>query len=691
MQLSVFAPSSYLVFATIILLSAQVPKFLCVDNENYVVCSKTFRCGNIQNVSYPFWGGDRPENCGLPGMELTCQGNESQITIMSVSCKVIEINMDIQAFTVARTDYLTNLCPQHLVNNTLNFSLFSYAWNLENLTLYYDCPRIVNQSSGFPSQFNCTNNGTDEVNYYVTASAFGNLSAGVKDGLGSCESNVVVPAFYTAVQTIESNPTPDTLILPLSNGFGLKWDANIASKCEECNGSGGRCGYNKSLSQFSCYCPNHTDASTCLLPGAPIPFPIPERRPPYGLLLGWLQEQGWELAGATIVVVCVMLLITLRLKKVPLSSGTLMNLRQVKRKNNESIEAFIMKYGSELAPKRYSYSDIQKITKSFKDGLGEGGFGTVYKGKLPDGHLVAVKVLGESNGGGEEFINEVASISRTSHVNVVPFLGFCYENSMRALIYEYMPNGSLDKFICHQGSRDKAHLLEQKTLFEIAVGIARGLEYLHRGCNTRILHLDIKPHNILLDENFCPKISDFGLAKLCERKESILSMISARGTIGYIAPELFCRNFGGVSYKSDVYSYGMMVLEMVGAKENVHSAGSLTSEMNFPLWIYEHLQKEEDFNLQGITVEEEEITKKMIIVSLWCIQTNPSDRPSMTKVLEMLQGSLQSLPIPPRPFLFSPPRSPPNSSEISLFGSSSTMNTEWKGIIPISSLFDINV
>ncbi|XVF78927.1 hypothetical protein PTKIN_Ptkin14bG0177600 [Pterospermum kingtungense] len=371
-----------------------------------------------------------------------------------------------------------------------------------------------------------------------------------------------------------------------------------------------------------------------------------------------------------------MLLITLRLKKVPLSSGTPMNLRQVKRKNNESIEAFIMKYGSELAPKRYSYSDIKKITTSFKDGLGKGGFGTVYKGKLPDGHLVAVKVLGESKDGGEEFINEVASISRTSHVNVVPFLGFCYENSMRPFIYEYMPNGSLDKFICHQGSRDKAHPLEQKTLFEIAIGIARGLEYLHRGCNTRILHLDIKPHNILLDENFCPKISDFGLAKLCERKESILSVISARGTIGYIAPELFCRNFGGVSYKSDVYSYGMMVLEMVGAKENVHSAGSLTSEMNFPLWIYEQLQKEADFNLQGITVEEEEITKKMIIVSLWCIQTNPSDRPSMTKVLEMLQGSLQSLPIPPRPFLFSPPRSPPNSSEISLFGSSSTMNTE---------------
>ncbi|XVF04396.1 hypothetical protein REPUB_Repub05bG0078700 [Reevesia pubescens] len=668
MHLNISIPSSPQVFLFIILLSAQFPIFLCAGNENYVVCSKPFQCGNIQNASFPFWGGDRPEYCGHPGLELACQGDKPQITIitiMSVSYKVIEINMDKQAFTVARTDYLTNLCPHHLVNTTLNFSLLSYAWNLENITLYYDCPRIANQSSGFPSQFNCTNNGTDEVNYYVTASAFGNLSAEVKSGLRSCHSNVIVPAFYTAVQTIESNPTPETLILPLGNGFGLTWDANIASKCDECNASGGKCGYNKSLSQFTCYCPDHTDASACHLSGSS-----------NGTSLKIKLIIGLGVAGATIMVVCLMVF-TLRLKKVPLSSGVLMNFQQGKRKNSERIEAFLTKYGSDLGPKRYSYSHIKKITKSFKDKLGEGGFGIVYKGKLPDGRLVAVKVLRESKGDGEEFINEVASISRTSHVNVVTFLGFCYDSSMRALIYEFMPSGSLDKFICHQGSPDKSNLLKQKTLFEIAIGIGRGLEYLHRGCNTRILHLDIKPHNILLDESFCPKISDFGLAKLCERKESILSMISARGTIGYIAPELFCRNFGGVSYKSDVYSYGMMVLEMVGAKENVHIGGSVTSEKDFPLWIYDHLQQEAYFTLEGITVEEEEITKKMIIVSLWCIQTNPSDRPSMTKVLEMLQGSLQSLAIPPRPFLFSPPRSTPNSSSaLSFFASSITMNNE---------------
>ncbi|MBA0587296.1 hypothetical protein Gorai_000428 [Gossypium raimondii] len=130
-----------------------------------------------------------------------------------------------------------------------------------------------------------------------------------------------------------------------------------------------------------------------------------------------------------------------------------------------------------------------------------------------------------------------------------------------------MPNGSLERFIYKEVTmKDRQHLSLEK-LFEIAIGIARGLEYFHLGCNTQILHFDIKPHKILLDDKFLPKIADFGLAKLCTMKESIVSMLEARGTIGYIAPELFCRNIGGVSHKSDVYSYGMMILEMVGGRK----------------------------------------------------------------------------------------------------------------------------
>lgn len=197
------------------------------------------------------------------------------------------------------------------------------------------------------------------------------------------------------------------------------------------------------------------------------------------------------------------------------------------------------------------------MTNSFAHLLGKGGYGTVYKGKLlDDGRDVAVKILKQSEGNGEEFFNEVASLSRTSHVNIVSLLGFCYERNKRAIIYEFMPNGSLDKFI----SENMSVKMEWERLYDIAVGVSRGLEYLHNGCVSRIVHFDIKPQNILLDKDLCPKISDFGLAKLCKNKESIMSMLDARGTAGYIAPEVFSRNFGGVSHNQMCIGMGWWFL-----------------------------------------------------------------------------------------------------------------------------------
>ncbi|KAI6683439.1 hypothetical protein NL676_029352 [Syzygium grande] len=205
-----------------------------------------------------------------------------------------------------------------------------------------------------------------------------------------------------------------------------------------------------------------------------------------------------------------------------------------------------MKIEGLVSSRRYTYKDIKRMTNSFEEKLGQGGYGCVYKGKLRDGQLVAVKILKKLKGDAEEFFNEVVSISRTSHVNVVSLLGFCFEGSKRALVYEFMPNGSLEKFIFNRSNTlEVDQQLSWDTLYQISLGIAHGLEYLHRGCKTRILHFDIKPHNILLDANYCPKISDFGLAKICPRQESIVSMLGARGTPGYIAPELIIRNIGG--------------------------------------------------------------------------------------------------------------------------------------------------
>jgi serine/threonine protein kinase len=317
-------------------------------------------------------------------------------------------------------------------------------------------------------------------------------------------------------------------------------------------------------------------------------------------------------------------------------------------KGTPRIESFLQRNGT-LHPKRYTYTEVKRMTKSFAEKLGHGGFGAVYRGNLSDGRQVAVKMLKDSKGDGEEFINEVASISRTSHVNVVTLLGFCLHRSKRALIYEYMPNGSLERYAFRNNSKGELSLTWEK-LFDVAVGIARGLEYLHRGCSTRIVHFDIKPHNILLDQEFCPKISDFGMAKLCANKESIVSIAGARGTIGYIAPEVYSKQFGAISSKSDVYSYGMMILEMVGARERNIEANSESSSHYFPQWIYEHLD-EYCISSSEIDGETTELVRKMVVVALWCIQVVPTNRPTMTRVVEMLEGSTSGLELPPKVLL----------------------------------------
>ncbi|KAF3433868.1 hypothetical protein FNV43_RR24971 [Rhamnella rubrinervis] len=219
------------------------------------------------------------------------------------------------------------------------------------------------------------------------------------------------------------------------------------------------------------------------------------------------------------------------------------------------------------------------MTNGFKDMLGEGGFGKVYKGKLRSGHLVAIKLLGESKGDGEDFMNEVATIGSIHHVNVVRLVGFCIEETKRALVYDFMPNGSLDKYTFSQEGKN---ILDCKKMCEISLGVARGIEYLHRGCNMQILHFDIKPHNILLDENFIPKVSDFGL-------------------------------------QADVYGFGMLLMEMA-SKRKIQCATQHSSEIYFPTYAYGKIIKGKEVEMENETEEESTIRKKMMMVALWCIQ-----------------------------------------------------------------------
>ncbi|KAB1206256.1 hypothetical protein CJ030_MR7G014401 [Morella rubra] len=320
---------------------------------------------------------------------------------------------------------------------------------------------------------------------------------------------------------------------------------------------------------------------------------------------------------------------------------------KIEKQNQAKIKIFLEDYRN-FKPTRYSYADIKRITSGFTEKLGQGTYGTVFKGKLSNEIHVAVKILNPSKGNGEEFINEVGTIGKIHHVNVVRLVGFCADGFRRALVYEFLPNNSLEKFI---GSADTNNcFLGWEKLQDIAIGIAKGVEYLHQGCDQRILHFDIKPHNVLLDINFNPKISDFGLAKLCSKDQSLVSMTTIKGTMGYIAPEVFSRNFGNVSYKADVYSFGMLLLEIVGGRKNTGLTSEKSSQVYFPEWIYNLLEQKDDLRLYVEDDGDAEIAKKLAVVGLWCIQWHPMDRPSMKLAVQMLEGEGESVTMPPNPF-----------------------------------------
>lgn len=310
------------------------------------------------------------------------------------------------------------------------------------------------------------------------------------------------------------------------------------------------------------------------------------------------------------------------------------------------IEKFLEDYRA-MKPTRFTYADIKRITNGFKESLGEGAHGSVFKGMLSQEILVAVKVLNETQGDGNDFINEVGTMGKIHHVNVVRLLGFCADGFHRALVYDFFPNGSLQNFLAPP--ENKEVFLGWEKLQQIALGVARGIEYLHIGCDHRILHFDINPHNVLIDDNLSPKITDFGLAKLCPKNQSTVSMTAARGTLGYIAPEVFSRNFGNVSYKSDIYSYGMLLLEMVCGRKNTNLSAEETFQVLYPEWIHNLIEGKE----VRVNIEDEgdvRIAKKLALVGLWCIQWNPVDRPSMKTVVQMLEGDGEKLMAPPTPF-----------------------------------------
>ncbi|KAL1559271.1 putative LRR receptor-like serine/threonine-protein kinaseisoform X1 [Salvia divinorum] len=316
-----------------------------------------------------------------------------------------------------------------------------------------------------------------------------------------------------------------------------------------------------------------------------------------------------------------------------------------KRQKNIEDEEFL---GIDAQTYTFSYAELRAATGDFdpSNKLGEGGFGPVYKGTLADGRLVAVKQLSvASHQGKSQFVAEIATISAVQHRNLVKLYGCCIEGVKRLLVYEYLENKSLDQILF--GASGTSLFLDWKTRSDICMGVARGLAYLHEESRLRVVHRDVKASNILLDSDLVPKISDFGLAKLYDDKQTHISTRVA-GTIGYLAPEYAMR--GHLTEKADVFSFGVVALEIVSGRLN--SDTSLENERMYLLeWAWNLHENSKEIELVDPTLQEYEVdeVKRIIDIALLCTQASPGLRPMMSRVVAMLAGDIEVASVTTRP------------------------------------------
>ncbi|XP_052162037.1 cysteine-rich receptor-like protein kinase 10 [Oryza glaberrima] len=309
----------------------------------------------------------------------------------------------------------------------------------------------------------------------------------------------------------------------------------------------------------------------------------------------------------------------------------------------------------ELIPTESSTDDMQSIgsllldlstlrvaTDDFSEHkrLGEGGFGVVYKGDLPKGQEIAVKRLAKTSKQGiEELKTELLLVAKLNHNNLVKLIGVCLEENEKILVYEYMPNRSLDTILF---DAQKIKELNWGQRFKIINGIARGLQYLHEDSQLKIVHRDLKASNVLLDSAYNPKISDFGLAKIFERDQSKVITHRIAGTYGYMSPEYAMR--GQYSIKSDVFSFGVLVLEIITGRRNFGSYGSDQQDYDLINATWEHWTSDKALELIDPSLGNHypvDKVLKCIQIGLLCVQPKPADRPLMSAVNVMLTGTIR--------------------------------------------------
>ncbi|XP_010279340.1 PREDICTED: LEAF RUST 10 DISEASE-RESISTANCE LOCUS RECEPTOR-LIKE PROTEIN KINASE-like 1.2 isoform X4 [Nelumbo nucifera] len=622
----------------LIFIFTHVPKTLCQQgDERYTDCStRAFDCGEITGIDYyPFWGKNRPSYCGLPEFELTCQDDVPVLTIGLQKYRVLKIKQNPhQILKIARLDFWDNSCQDRLDNRTtFDYNHFDYAHTDVNLTLYYDCPSYTWIPPEPIPKFNCSIHGISGDVYPWMESTPSTPSQIPLSTLCTSVLIPVLPISYASTTVVIANES--ILQTILRNGFEVDYTGGNENDrlCSQCIGSGGRCGY---LNGFTCFCPDRPYPNPSKACPPPLPPPSKDKKRWVKVALG---ISSGVIAGAFLVICIVLCRKKLKFglvkrKDISTPSTTVSSNPSSRTKDLEKGSIFMG-----VSIPIFTYEVLEEATNNFDASkeLGDGGFGTVYHGKLRDGRDVAVKRLYENNYRRvEQFMNEIEILTRLRHKNLVTLYG-CTSRRSRELIlvYEYIPNGTVADHL--HGDRAKAGGLPWSIRMSIALETAGALTYLHA---SDIIHRDVKTNNILLDNNFSVKVADFGLSRLFPTDATHVST-APQGTPGYVDPEYHqCYQLTG---KSDVYSFGVVLIELISSKPAVdisrhrHEINLATMAMNKIQNRALHELVDPDLNFESDSAVRRMVTG-MAELAFRCLQYDREMRPTMDEALEILNA-----------------------------------------------------
>ncbi|XP_020554911.1 LEAF RUST 10 DISEASE-RESISTANCE LOCUS RECEPTOR-LIKE PROTEIN KINASE-like 1.4 isoform X4 [Sesamum indicum] len=623
------------------------------SQPTYPNCNLTFSCGPIINITYPFTGGDRPAYCGLPHFALTCRNNITELIQDSVAYRVLQLDQTQRTLILSRSDLYNNTCPSEFHNTTLNSTFFSSDGPLnEALTLFYGC----NTSGMTVRPYNLFTCNTTGLNFTDAYHLIGPVPRDPILSIVSCSMSVSVPVLRAAGNRLTNSQL--SLGEALMQGFSVNYSDPYQRLCSECSRLGAQCGFDSVMGQPVCICGDRPCPVSLTLPpeGSPnATRPLLENNSNLGrniglpiggavlagVGLGWLifycrQRRKQRLAAQSAQAASKE--ISTEASSKPLSTPPSTQFAKSipsYPSSNSDLGRDSTYYGVQV----FSYAELEEATDNFSTSreLGDGGFGAVYYGVLPDGRVVAVKRLYENNFKRvEQFMNEVGILTRLRHQNLVTLYGCTSKRSRELLlVYEYVPNGTVADHL--HGKRANSGLLSWAVRLNIAIETAEALAYLHK---SDIIHRDVKTNNILLDNDFHVKVADFGLSRLFPNDVTHVST-APQGTPGYVDPEYYqCYQ---LTEKSDVYSFGVVLIELISSLQAVDT-NRHRHDINLANMAINKIQNHTLHELvdSSLGFETNSIVRRMATLvaelAFRCLQQERDMRPSMEEVLEALRG-----------------------------------------------------